>query len=144
MRKKFYIYCDMDNVLADFDNEPNALERFKNEKGFFANLQPIQKNVATLKRLIDHEKCKVRIISASPNKQADHDKIEWCKKYLPNLRKRDILICRLGVNKTTKMKTKTGILFDDYDKNIEQWLEIKGNEACLITKQKGIYDFIVI
>ena len=32
------IYCDMDGVIADFNNEPNAVERFATEKGFFKKL----------------------------------------------------------------------------------------------------------
>ena len=41
--KKLNVYVDMDGVLADFNNEPNALERFKTEKGFFKQLTPINK-----------------------------------------------------------------------------------------------------
>ena len=37
MAKRIY-YCDMDGVLANFGAEPNAVERFAVEKGFFANL----------------------------------------------------------------------------------------------------------
>lgn len=144
MKKKYYIYCDMDGVLADFDSEPNALDRFKVEKGFFARLKPIIRNVNALNDLLKNKNCKVRIITASPNRQADLDKIAWCKQYLPNLNKKDILVCRIGDNKITRMKTKEGILFDDYGKNIEQWLQHKGNRAFKITKEKGIADHIIV
>ena len=29
------VYLDMDGVIADFNNEPKALERFATEAGFF-------------------------------------------------------------------------------------------------------------
>lgn len=54
MLENLVVYCDMDGVLADFDAEPNAVERFRNEKDFFANLTPIAENLlglATLKFL---------------------------------------------------------------------------------------------
>ena len=50
MRKKEYYYCDMDGVLADFNNEPQALERFEKEKGFFYNLKPIKENIEFIEK----------------------------------------------------------------------------------------------
>ena len=35
---KINVYLDMDGVIADFNNEPNALERFATEHGFFRDL----------------------------------------------------------------------------------------------------------
>ena len=32
MRKEINIYCDMDGVLADFNAEPNAVERFETQR----------------------------------------------------------------------------------------------------------------
>ena len=46
--KRLTIYCDMDGVLADFNAENNAVERFKKEKGFFKKLQPIIENLEGL------------------------------------------------------------------------------------------------
>ena len=72
------IYCDMDGVLADFNAEPRALERFAVEPNFFADLKPITTNVNAIKQLIA-DGYKVRILSASPNKAADKGKRKWLK-----------------------------------------------------------------
>ena len=119
---KLNIYVDMDGVLADFFGEPNNLKRFQTEKGFFKQLKPFIKNVAAVRKLIADGKHEVFIISASPNDQADQDKIRWLNHYLPELQTENAIIMRNGQNKTDYMRTVDGILFDDYGKNIEQWL----------------------
>ena len=74
---KRVIYCDMDGVVADFNNEPNAVARFKVEKGFFFKLKPIEINVRAVKELAkDNE---IYILTASPNPRADKDKIKWLR-----------------------------------------------------------------
>ena len=129
MRKKKYYYCDMDGVLADFNNEPQALERFEKEKGFFYNLKPIEENIEFIKALVDSGES-VRILSASPNKIADDDKIKWLRKYMPYINKNRIIIIRNGQNKADFVETKgKNILFDDYGKNCNQWEEKPKHKA---------------
>lgn len=136
MRKKNYYYCDMDGVLADFFAEPNAVERFEHEPNFFFNLKPIEANLAIIKKLIAEGES-VRILSASPNDRCDCDKLRWLKKYLPEIKLANIIIMRNGQNKHDFVKTKTGVLFDDYGKNCREWEEHKGFKAI---KVKGLIE----
>lgn len=135
MKIKAY-YFDMDGVLADFNSEPKALKRFKVESGFFANLKPIRNNIHALK--VFSRENDVYIITASPNEQADQDKIAWVKKHLPNFPLENMIICRLGDNKADYVKNVKGcLLFDDYGKNCREW-EARGGQAFKVSPQNPI------
>ena len=127
------IYCDMDGVIADFNAEKNAVERFATEKGFFKNLKPM--NADGMEKLIeaDGKLINLFILSASPNKQADRDKLKWLKCYYPQIKRKNIIIMRCGKNKADYIKTR-GILLDDYGKNCNQWRE-RGMVAIKIEKR---------
>ena len=131
--KELNIYVDMDGVLANFNAEPNAVERFKSELGFFAKLKPIQSNVSFVNKLIKNN-FNVYILSASPNDNADKDKIKWLKKFLPHLQPQNIIIIRNGQNKADYVVTKeNNNLFDDNGKNCRDF-ESRGYMSCKVEK----------
>ena len=99
------IFLDLDGTLARF-NVRNALERFDNEKGFFANLLAY-KGIEIVNELAKEDN--LFIISASPNEQADNDKMIWLEKYLPNIKQENITICRIGENKAKVIESKYNI-----------------------------------
>lgn len=130
------IFLDMDGTLANFNVE-NALQRFQVEKGFFANLKAY-KGIEKINELVLQNN--FYIISASPNNNADKDKMTWLEKYLPNLKKEHILFCRLGENKANfienKLKIKIDnncILLDDYTKNLIEWEAVGGKGIKRLT-----------
>lgn len=118
------IFLDLDGTLAKF-NVKNALARFAVEKGFFERLGAY-KGIETINEMA--KAGNVYIISASPNVQADNDKMKWIAKYLFNIPLKNIVICRVGENKAEIIKSqlnimidKTTVLLDDYTKNLVEW-----------------------
>ena len=83
-QEKTNVYLDMDGVIADFNNEPKALERFTTENGFFRDLKVMNK--WAVNQLLAMENINVFILSASPNKQADKDKMAFLKYHFPKIK----------------------------------------------------------
>ena len=130
------LFLDLDGTLARF-NVRNALKRFDNEKGFFANLKAYKYIEVVNTLALSNE---IYIISASPNEQADNDKMIWLKKYLPNVKDSNITLCRLGENKGSIIENKYQItidsncyLLDDYTKNLIEWESLGGTGIKRLT-----------
>lgn len=130
------LFVDLDGTVARF-NVRNALERFDKEKGFFSKLLAY-KGIEVLNELAT--KGNVFVISASPNEQADNDKMIWLEKYLPNVPKANITLCRLGQNKAQIIEEKYSmkinnncLLLDDYTKNLNEWESFGGKGIKRLT-----------
>jgi 5'(3')-deoxyribonucleotidase len=126
------LFLDMDGTLAKFNSKRNALERFDKEEGFFSSLKPF-KYIDTINNLIKKGNVEVYIISASPNEQADRDKLVWLKTYLKEIKQTNICFCRIGTNKAKAIEEQLNIiinedcyLLDDYTKNLIEWNNNKG------------------
>jgi 5'(3')-deoxyribonucleotidase len=143
MEKRIVIYCDMDGVLADFESVPNAVQRYKNEEGFFFDLEPIEKNVSAIKKLIK-QGYKVKILSKSPHEKADYDKRLWLEKYLPEIKIENIIFARPHEKKidfVNELEKHFSLLLDDYEVNINEWREQNGI-ALTITKENTIENIL--
>ena len=131
------LFVDMDGTIAMFNSKRNALQRFDKEIGFFVKLKAFS-GIEILNELAKNNN--IYIISASPNEQADNDKIIWLKKYLPNLSFNNITLCRLGENKAEVIEKKYSIsinkdclLLDDYTKNLNEWESFGGTGIKRLT-----------
>lgn len=134
MKKKLFL--DLDGTIAKF-NVKNALKRFDNEKGFFAKLGAY-KGIEIIEEIA--KSVDVYIISASPNEQADADKMEWIAKHLPSIKVENITLCRLGQDKAKVIENKYNIcidsnclLLDDYTKNLMEWCACGGRGIKRLT-----------
>ena len=130
------LFLDLDGTLAK-SNVRNALERFDKERGFFSKLNAYV-GIAVINELA--KQGNLFIISASPNEQADKDKMIWISKYLPNINVENITICRLGQNKAQIIQDKYNItineqcyLLDDYTKNLNEWESFGGKGIKRLT-----------
>lgn len=126
------LFLDLDGTLAKFNSKKNALKRFDNEKGFFSSLKPY-KNIEVINQLATCGNVEVYVISATPNEQADQDKMIWIKTYLKQIKQENICFCRLNENKAKVIKDKLNIeidkeciLLDDYTKNLIEWKNLNG------------------
>ena len=126
------LFLDLDGTLTKFNSKKNALKRFDNEKGFFSSLKPY-KNIEIINELATCGNVEVYVISATPNEQADQDKMIWIKTYLNQIKQENICFCRLNKNKAKVIKDKLNIeidkeciLLDDYTKNLIEWKNLNG------------------
>lgn len=117
---KQQIFIDLDDTLADFNEQPNALERFSIERGFFKNLKPT--NLVNRIKKLPYQN--FYILSTSPNKQADIDKKAWVAKHLPLIPSHHIILVRDNSQKA--IYANGNLLLDDHTPNLIDWVENGG------------------
>ena len=124
----------MDGVIADFNAQPDAVNRYATEKGFFEKLQAIEDNLQAIKALIE-KGYNVNILSTSPNKQADRDKFTWLMKHLPLLKVNNIRFTRPDRDKADYIPVNSDtLLIDDYTANLIPWRNKGGKVLKLVNK----------
>ena len=121
------LFLDLDGTLAKFNSKRNALKRFDNEIGFFANLKPY-KYIEFVNELAKSKNVNVYVISATPNDQADQDKLIWIRKYLNNIKEENICFSRIGENKAKVIKDKLNIK----RRITNNYLKVIKNKFCVI------------
>lgn len=117
------LFIDMDGTLAVF--APQKLETLL-EKGYFANLEPMQRTVDAAKMLATNPDIEVYIMSSvlSDSKYAIQEKNEWLDKNLPEIptARRIYPVC--GTDKKDYVPSgirKDDVLWDDYTVNLASW-----------------------
>ena len=97
------------NLLQYIGEEGIQLIR---EKGFFANLKPIDKSIETISKLIDDGHM-VFIISSPMNEHSVFEKYLWCKQNLPFFDIRNLILVGNKSELLSRIDGENSVLFDD-------------------------------
>ena len=129
-------YCfDMDGTIADLYGVNGWLEMLiASDETPYAIAKPLV-NLSRLARAINKARKngnRVEIISwlsksGTPeyNAKVTRAKMEWLKKHLPSVEFDAIHIVEYGTPKSTVTKARNAVLFDDEERNLNEWN--KGN-----------------
>jgi len=127
------LLLDMDGTLAKFHDENSYLERMF-EKGFFKNLAPFANLVDAVKDFSqNYPEIEIFIVSACVDGEPPYCKAEknlWCDNYLPFINPAHRIFTPIGKSKADFIPggiTKVDYLYDDYNKNLEQWQQDGGS-----------------
>jgi hypothetical protein len=148
MNMKTTIWFDMDGTIADLYGVENWLEYLVALDTFpYEMARPLVKlNIlARLLNKLQREGYRVGIISwLSKSGTADYDravtraKTEWLEKHLTSVQFDEIHIVKYGTPKQMFAKTENDILFDDEEKNRNDWTGIAFDVNAILEILKGI------
>ncbi|MBA4698481.1 MAG: hypothetical protein H2212_03525 [Ruminococcus sp.] len=119
------LFVDMDGTLAVF-KPVHTLEKLY-EKGYFENLEPIERIVKAVKIiLMNHPDIEVYILSAylTDSMHALQEKNQWLDKNLPEIPKERRIFSPCGEDKKAYIPDQirgTDYLLDDYTRNLMLW-----------------------
>ena len=134
-----YIFFDMDGVLAEY--RIYCSERDMRQKGYFSTLKPEWNMVEALKKMTEKYKNNKNIgifiltkVYSSFLPYSIPEKIEWKNKIMPFISEENfIMVDGEHMEKTEAIKKKLGVsidkncyLIDDYNPNLNDWLEKGG------------------
>jgi hypothetical protein len=125
------IYFDMDGTIANLYAVDNWLTKLRAcDPTPYANAEPLVR-MATLARLLNRlqgEGYTIGIVSwlskepnAAYDKAVTDAKLAWLAKHLPTVQWNEIHIVAYGVCKATVVEYTDGILFDDEERNRNEW-----------------------
>ncbi len=145
---KTTIWFDMDGTIADLYGVENWLECLATYDPYPYNMAKPLLQLSILARLLNRlqaEGFRIGIISwLSKNSTTDYDKAvtkakeTWLKKHLASVQFDEIHIVTYGTPKQNFAKTKNDILFDDEEKNRNDWTGKAFDVTNIIEILKGI------
>lgn len=145
---KTTIWFDMDGTIADLYGVENWLECLTTYDPFPYNMAKPLIKLNVLARLLNRlqtEGYRLGVISwLSKNSTAEYDravtkaKQEWLKKHLASVTFDEIHIVTYGTPKQNFVRTKNDILFDDEEKNRNDWTGKAFDVDNIIEILKGI------
>ena len=115
--KKVY-YVDMDGVIANFHKAYAEDKGIAFKKDAMENLEPFSVNVQVVKDLIRNNN-KVYILTKVARDYIKEAKINWLKKYIPEIDPENVICITKG--RKIDYIQESGMLIDDDKKNIKPW-----------------------
>ena len=144
------IWWDMDGTIANLYAVENWLPKLRAEDTSPYTEAEVMWNMSQLARLMNRVQklgYKLGIISwtskggsVSYNKAVAEAKMNWLGQYLASVRFDNICIVDYGTPKSIVMNTENDILFDDENKNREEWHGIAYSPDNIITILKELVE----
>lgn len=149
---KVNLYVDMDGTLYRFhddilDEEGQVQIEKMYEVDFFLKLKPFENLVDTINRLHENNNVEIYFLSAVSDEYIEEDKKAVLRRDFPWVDVDHMLFPYCGCNKAEFVELfqereleNTDILLDDYNQNLEQWLDHNGTSIKFVNNinHKGI------